>query len=253
MAQARRTAAGARSGPATPASSATPPRSAARPGGGLAANRDRLRGIVEPIVSRAGYDLEELSVARAGRRSVVRVTIDGDAGVDHDGLAAVSREVSAALDASEESGGAFAPDAYELEISSPGVDRPLTLPRHWRRNIGRLVSVNANGRRLTGRIMAADAEVVILDVDGQRQEIPRSRLGPGRVQVEFGHLAEFDDAGLDETGLDDAGLDDVDLGEGGPDDDTEQDTNGDESVEFDGAPAESAQTGDHDEEGVDRA
>ncbi|MGE5827181.1 MAG: ribosome maturation factor RimP [Micromonosporaceae bacterium] len=203
MAQARRPATGARSG------SEPPIRPPARTGGGLAAHRDRLRGIVEPIVTRAGYDLEELSVARAGRRSVLRVTVDGESGVDHDTLTAISREVSAALDASEESGGAFAPDAYELEISSPGVDRPLTLPRHWRRNIGRLVSVKAGGRMLTGRIMAADADTVTLDVGGQRQEIPRSELGPGRVQVEFGPVAGFDDAEFDDAGFDDAEFDDA--------------------------------------------
>lgn len=223
MAQARRAAAGARPGPGTP------PSSPARPSGGLAAHRERLRGIVEPIVTRAGYDLEDLSVARAGRRSVLRVTVDGDGGVDHDALAAISRDVSAALDASEESGGAFAPDAYELEVSSPGVDRPLTLPRHWRRNLGRLVNVKAGGRRLTGRIMAADADTVILDVHGQRQEIPRSQLGPGRVQVEFERTAEVDDTHL---GADSA------------DSDTEEGSSGDEST---------GESGGHDEEEVNRA
>jgi ribosome maturation factor RimP len=227
MAQARRATAGARSGSGKPASSGKATNSA-RPSGGLAAHTERLRGIVEPIVNRAGYDLEDLSVARAGRRSVLRVTVDGEAGVDHDALAVISRDVSAALDASEESGGAFAPDAYELEVSSPGVDRPLTLPRHWRRNIGRLVTVKASGRLLTGRIMAADADTVVLDVGGRRQEIPRPELGPGRVQVEFRDACERNQQDCGRV----AELD--------------------ESAGFDEGPAESAQIGDQDEEGVDR-
>ena len=114
----------------------------------------RLTGWIEPVVERAGYDLEELVVTPAGRRSVVRVVVDRDSGVTLDDIAEVSRAVSDVLDASDDGMGR-AP--YVLEVTSPGVDRPLTEPRHWRRNVGRLVTV-AVGRtvreQVTGRITA---------------------------------------------------------------------------------------------------
>ena len=98
----------------------------------------RLAGWIEPVVGAAGYDLEELVVTPAGRRSIVRVVVDRDAGVTLDDIAEVSRAVSDVLDANDDGMGR-AP--YVLEVTSPGVDRPLTEPRHWRRNAGRLVTV----------------------------------------------------------------------------------------------------------------
>jgi ribosome maturation factor RimP len=176
---------------------------AGRAGGGdLTAHRNRLRLVIEPVVNSAGFDLEDLNLSRAGRRHVVRVVVDGDGGVSLDEIAEVSRALSTALDEAEETSGAFAMEAYQLEVSSPGVDRPLTLPRHWRRNVGRLVKVKAGDRVLTGRITAVDGENVVFDVDKATQEVPIGQLGPGRVQVEFVHVADADlgdeDSGEDE-------------------------------------------------------
>ncbi|OMQ09650.1 hypothetical protein A7K94_0222020, partial [Modestobacter sp. VKM Ac-2676] len=97
-----------------------------------------LAASVEPVVSAAGYDLEELVVRPAGQRSVVRVVIDRDAGVSLDDVAELSRALSEVLDGEDE---AFGSAPYVLEVTSPGIDRPLTAPRHWRRNVGRLVDV----------------------------------------------------------------------------------------------------------------
>jgi len=99
----------------------------------------------------------------------------------------VSRAISAALDEAEEAGGEVLAGEYQLEVGSPGVDRPLTLPRHWRRNVGRLVTVNG----VTGRVTAADDRGIVLD----DREIAYPDLGPGKVQIEFKRLdeAEFDD------------------------------------------------------------
>ena len=179
--------------------------------GGLAARRARLRTVIEPVVAAEGYDLEELSISRAGRRHVVRVVVDGADGVHLDAVAEVSRAVSAALDRAEETGGDLVAGEYQLEVSSPGVDRPLTLPRHWRRNIGRLVKVTAKGpgtgpegapgdRQVVGRVLTADGERVVLDLDGRRVEWVYADLGPGRVQVEFNRLEELADEDLDEVG-----------------------------------------------------
>jgi len=176
---------------------ATGPRPGA-PRGDLAARRARLRAVVEPVVQGAGYDLEDLTISRAGRRFVVRVVVDRDGGLDLDAVADVSRLVSAALDAAEEAGDELVAGEYQLEVSSPGVDRPLTLPRHWRRNIGRLVEVPVGDGKVTGRVVAADEAGVTLELDGVRRGYGYPQLGPGRVQVEFGRLHEVDDEDLGE-------------------------------------------------------
>ena len=158
----------------------------------------RLAGWIEPVVGAAGYDLEELVVTPAGRRSVVRVVVDRDQGVTLDDIAEVSRAVSAALD---ENDGEMGRTPYVLEVTSPGVDRPLTDPRHWRRNTGRLVTVTVGpaGRteEVTGRVTAVDGTGVTLAVEGRAKpgakkrpptprHVPWAELGSGRVQVEFG-------------------------------------------------------------------
>jgi ribosome maturation factor RimP len=159
---------------------------------------ERLREVIRPVVEAAGYDLEDVTVSRAGRRSLVRVTVDTDGGVSLDDIAAVSRTVSAALDAAEASGGELVAGEYQLEVGSPGVDRPLTEPRHWRRNVGRLVKVRAGGRQLAGRVIAADAEGVSLDTGGDVHKLAYGQLGPGRVQIEFNRLDEVADSDLEE-------------------------------------------------------
>jgi ribosome maturation factor RimP len=157
----------------------------------LADQRARLRTVVEPVVSAAGYDLEDLSLKRMGRRHQVRVIVDSDEGVNLDTVADLSRDVSTALDEAEESAGELLPGEYELEISSPGIDRPLTLPRHWRRNVGRLVKVTVGDRSVEGRVKAADDSGVELEVEGRPRRLAYPELGPGRVQIEFNRLTEL--------------------------------------------------------------
>jgi ribosome maturation factor RimP len=163
-----------------------------------AAQRVRLKAVVEPVVEAAGYDLETLSLKRVGRRHLVRVLVDSDDGVQLDAVATLSREISAALDAAEETGGEMIVGEYELEVSSPGVDRPLSLPRHWRRNVGRLVKVTAADRPVTGRVTAADETGIELDVDGRIRRLGYPELGPGRVQIEFSRLADLADEDIGE-------------------------------------------------------
>ncbi|MFY1633229.1 ribosome maturation factor RimP [Solwaraspora sp. WMMB335] len=159
--------------------------------------RERLRALIEPVVHAAGFDLEDVSVSRVGRRHLVRVIVDADGGIGLDAVATVSRSVSAALDEAEAATGTeLIVGEYQLEVSSPGVDRPLRLPRHWRRNAGRLVRVTAGQRAVAGRIVAADDDSVSLDVDGVLQQWPYTDLGPGRVQVEFQRLDEVGDDDL---------------------------------------------------------
>jgi ribosome maturation factor RimP len=144
------------------------------------AARQQLTGLLAPVVESAGYDLEDVTVTQAGRRSLVRVIIDADGGVDLDAVAHVSRAVSDALDGGDEFAGPFV-----LEVSSPGVDRPLREPRHWRRATGRLVKADAGGTTLVGRVLDTDDRGVSLDVDGAKRHVPWAGLGPGLVQIEF--------------------------------------------------------------------
>ncbi|MGY1785826.1 ribosome maturation factor RimP [Geodermatophilus sp. SYSU D00698] len=179
------------------------------------------------MVGAAGYDLEELVVTPAGRRSVVRVVVDRDEGVSLDDVAEVSRAVSAVLD---ENDGELGRAPYVLEVTSPGVDRPLTEPRHWRRNTGRLVTVTVGpagaAEQVTGRVTAVDDEGVTLAVEpkarpGARKrpptprQVPWAELGSGRVQVEFGRPGKDDPA--DDPADDPDDVRDVDDDEGDDD------------------------------------
>ena len=154
-----------------------------------AAQRERLVTVIEPAVTAAGYDLEDVEVSPAGRRTVVRVVVDADGGVSLDDVAEVSRAVSDALDERDDVLGS---SPYVLEVSSPGVDRPLIEPRHWRRAVGRLVEVPIGGRTVRARVAGADDAAVELDTGRERVTHPYGELGRGRVQVEFGQAVDTD-------------------------------------------------------------
>lgn len=143
---------------------------------------DRLAGLLAGPLSELGLDLEAVDLSRAGKRSVLRVAVDQDGGVDMDDIAAATREVSRLLDESDVMG----QSPYTLEVSSPGVDRPLTLPRHWRRNTDRLVTVTpVEGEPVTGRIRSSDEEGVVLEVEGTERRLDYGEVARARVQVEF--------------------------------------------------------------------
>jgi ribosome maturation factor RimP len=165
-----------------------------------------VRAVIEPVIEQAGYDLEDVNVSRAGRRHVVRVLVDTDGGINLDDVAVVSREISTALDEAEEGGAEVLAGEYQLEVGSPGVDRPLTLPRHWRRNRGRLVAVNG----LTGRVLDVDDTGVVLDVDGTPRSLTIAQRGAGPVPIEFKRMDEADFGDED----DEDAHDDIDDGEG---------------------------------------
>ncbi|MEU6712649.1 ribosome maturation factor RimP [Nonomuraea sp. NPDC046802] len=156
---------------------------------GSASPRDHLMKLLEPVVSAEGLDLEDITVTQAGRRRLLRVVVDRDGGVSLDEVADVSQAVSAALDGDDSMGQA----AYTLEVSSPGVDRPLTEPRHWRRAAKRLVKAELkNGNVVEGRIIAADESGVDIDVAGATRRLGFEDLTRGRVQVEFRRIDDVD-------------------------------------------------------------
>lgn len=147
------------------------------------AREDQIAQLVAPIIAAHDADVEFVTIRKAGRRSVVVIAVDADGGIALDGIASLSPEVSAALDEADVMGEA----PYTLEITSPGVSRPLTLPRHWRRAVNRLVKVHkTDGSELTGRIVGSDDEQVVLLIDGHEQALPYPEIGKAVVQVEFG-------------------------------------------------------------------
>ncbi|MGH3302122.1 MAG: ribosome maturation factor RimP [Streptosporangiaceae bacterium] len=190
---------GLRPGPAASQAKVSGRAAAPRPApSGPAPDPRRLTSLLEPVVHAMNMDLEAIRVARAGRRLVLRIIVDADGGVSLDDIALASRELSSRLDGAAEMGA----EPYTLEVSSPGVDRPLALPRHWRRNVGRLVVTSRSdgdeSERIEGRITGVSESGVILDRDGVTREYRYADLGPGRVQVEFSHLD--DEAGEEDIG-----------------------------------------------------
>jgi len=159
----------------------------------MAASVDTIRAGIQPLVEAAGAELEDLQIQQAGRREIVRVVLDRDGGVDLDLVAELSRQISTALELPALSD--QFQDTYVLEVSSPGVDRPLTLAKHWRRSVDRLVEVELkDGSTLVGRVRAAADDEITLDViEGKgtvTRVLPVAELVQGRVQVEFNRVTE---------------------------------------------------------------
>jgi ribosome maturation factor RimP len=190
-----------------------------------AVDADRVAALAEPVIHALDLDLEGIRITAAGRRRVLRLIVDGDGGVSLDTIALASRELSAVLDDSEVMGEV----PYTLEVSSPGVDRPLTERRHWRRAIGRLVTAplvteplaadpagdgEAGPAMIEGRVTGASAAGITLDVAGESRQFGYGDLGPGRIKIEFARLADSEDDGdeaaeadeLDEPSADEEGL-----------------------------------------------
>ncbi|MGI5403275.1 ribosome maturation factor RimP [Streptomyces sp. CA-135486] len=149
---------------------------------------ERLRGLLEPLVSAADLDLEEIEVSRAGRRRMLRIIVDSDQGVELDACAELSRAISEKLDETDVMG----EGEYVLEVSSPGADRPLTEHRHYVRAVGRLVKLQLHeGGELVARILTVDDEGLDLEVPGVKGRKPTAHrvafteIAKARVEIEF--------------------------------------------------------------------
>jgi ribosome maturation factor RimP len=146
----------------------------------------QIAGVLTPILAQFGLELEALEIIPAGKRRVLRLVVDGDGpqgtGPLLDDIAEASKAASGALDRADVTGSA----SYVLEVTSRGVSRPLELPRHWRRNTGRLVAVRlCEGDTITGRIVSNSEDDVRLDVNGESREIRFVDVERALVQVEL--------------------------------------------------------------------
>ena len=143
--------------------------------------RERLIGLIEPVLGGRGYELVELEYSPGHSRAQVRLFIDTPAGVGVEDCAQVSREVSALLDAADP-----IPGAYSLEVSSPGFDRVLRTPAHFERFVGARVWVElqaprAGRRRYTGTLVGVEAQGIALEVDRERVALKFSEIGKARL------------------------------------------------------------------------
>lgn len=163
------------------------------------ATADQIRPDLEQALAPGGLVLEDVTVTPAGRRRVVKVLVDRDVDtaadvvteptepLTLDEVADATHLIGDALDASE----AMGEQPYTLEVSSPGVGRPLTEARHWRRNVGRLVRVQRTDGEVTGRLTAASATEATLEVPAERKTPARTEtvayaaVRSAAVQVEF--------------------------------------------------------------------
>ncbi|MGW6476037.1 ribosome maturation factor RimP [Streptomyces nigra] len=149
---------------------------------------ERLRALLEPLVSSQGLDLEEIEVDSVGRKRVLRVVVDSDTGADLDRIADVSRALSAKLDEAD----AMGEGEYTLEVGTPGAERLLKEHRHYVRAVDRLVKFElAEGGELVARILKVDDDGLDLEVPGVKGRRATSRrlafpeIEKARVQVEF--------------------------------------------------------------------
>jgi ribosome maturation factor RimP len=151
-----------------------------------AMKESQIAGVLTPVLAQFGLELEAVEIIPAGKRRLLRVVVDGDGpqgtGPLLDDIAEASKAASAALDRADVAGDA----AYTLEVTSRGVSRPLELPRHWRRNAGRLVAVRlSEGDTITGRIVSNTEEGVRLNVAGEDRDVRFGDIDRALVQVEL--------------------------------------------------------------------
>jgi len=149
---------------------------------------DKIRGVAERVASGRGYELADVELKRERGGTLVRLYVDKEGGIGLEDLQAVSEEVSAILDAEDP-----VPTAYTLEVSSPGLDRPLKTEADYRRFLGRLARLSTyepvEGRRhWTGRLASFEDGVVGVTLEkegGTLCRIPLAKIAHGRLEVEF--------------------------------------------------------------------
>lgn len=143
---------------------------------------DSIAAVIEPIVRELGFDLEALEVRGSGNHTVLLVAIDSDTGVGIDEITKVTRALAPVLDETD----AMGHERYTLEVTTRGIDRPLTELRHWRRNVGRVVAIElTDTERFEARIADHDDEGVNLEIRGESIRFPFSDIAKAVIQVEL--------------------------------------------------------------------
>lgn len=140
--------------------------------------QDEIASAVSPIIEAGGNYLEEIKIVSAGKRKLITIIVDSDSYLNLDQVAAISREISETIENLKSLGSS----PFTLEVTSPGVDRPLTKPRHWEKNIGKLVKVTKiDGSVQEGRIKSSSSDSATLDTG----EVLFSDVKRASIQIEF--------------------------------------------------------------------
>jgi len=139
--------------------------------------------LLNPAVTRAGFVLEEVSVTPVGKRRLISVVVDCEnRNPSLDEVTVVSKEVSSILDTYSQLGEM----PFTLEVTTPGIDRPLTELRHWKKNIGRLVKITPNtGEKYVARIKEVLPREVVLELKNQESKVQFSDIARAQIEVEF--------------------------------------------------------------------
>ena len=145
-----------------------------------------VEALVRPVVESSGLELWDASFRGEGGRSILRVSVDRDPGVDLDTIAEVSERLSRRLDLED-----FGPRGYTLEVSSPGLERPLRTPRHFERSVGRRVKVKTtepiDGSKVhEGALVSADAEAIVIASEGGELRVSYAGIASARTVFEWG-------------------------------------------------------------------
>ena len=153
---------------------------------------EKITELVQPAVESAGFFLEDVHVLSPGTHRIITCIVDGQTPLNMDQVTSVSRDISELLDSAE-----FMDETpFTLEVTSPGVDRPLTLPRHWHKNLKRLVKVTKlDGSVVNGRITAVeDAHVILIeDIKGKSKEhtVVFADVKRATVEIEFNRKGDL--------------------------------------------------------------
>jgi len=153
---------------------------------------EKITELVQPAVEKAGFFLEDVHVVSPGNHRIVTCIVDGHTPLNLDQVTSVSRDISELLDAAD-----FMDDtAFTLEVTSPGVDRPLTLGRHWKKNINRLVKVvKHDGSVINGRITSVEESHALLseDIKGKLTEhtVVFADIQRATVEIEFNRKGDL--------------------------------------------------------------
>jgi ribosome maturation factor RimP len=142
---------------------------------------DELKELLEPTIERLGYELIDLEVRLGGKGGIVRIFIDSPDGIGLDDCEKVSLAVSALLDVEDP-----LPGQYNLEVSSPGLDRKLTKVEHFQRFAGETVKVSmrfpiAGRKRFRGTLVSSDDENIVVEVDGEPHSLPMATIDTARL------------------------------------------------------------------------
>jgi ribosome maturation factor RimP len=142
-----------------------------------------LTELLNPAVTRAGFILEDVTVTPVGKRRLVSVVVDCEnRNPSLDEVTVVSKEVSSILDSYSLMGDI----SFTLEVTTPGVDRPLTELRHWRKNVGRLVKITpVTGEKYVAHIIAINPRDVVLESQGKEINVPFADITRAQIEVEF--------------------------------------------------------------------